>query len=1374
MTTALQRTIARSNATGKVKPTPPPKPQKTEDQWIQEYEAKLTSAKSKLDTVTKTEGVDKTKLTPLSALLREALDLRKTKKFKEAIAKLTTLEIQANKAINDKAVKQAQRSSNADRATFAKQAMVDMIINDLPKEIDFTGVRALMDTHRNAVKGEISAFAGFTDMQDVLELKDEGKRRAALQAIGTAIGSAKDREKQMNAELKKLPPVPKNATEDQKKAFRDAFALSVGMCEHIPEEFLAIWTPNFQSRIDTLCLSDDDKKTKLEQLKTQGFSDTDKQRQVSVFKGAIEAKSTKEFERVDFYFDQLISAPEPDQLKEIYKVQDELVAKARAIKDCGGNIADCEKVLAHIPKTWWPPEFVEELQAWRKTERLLARERVQEMFEKKSELLETAVGCAEFVLGTMSLFGDVRDMAAGGVSAQTGQKTSDIGGWLNDKEIAATLGQWGALGNTGWGTGKAWVEAAMKGDFSHLHATPDQIADVGAKILDSMNTVTKAVSTICKTKNFPIPKESLMATKVLPGIAIATASIDLALALKNLIQHSTRAVQTRLMSKKAEYEWALGEAEDGGAFVNALKNELTGRHVQISKDTLDVTTKSMALAGAIGEVSGMGSAAGVAIRVAGKAIEVGGKIVFTNIEWGMANTAKKLISEAQAGNPIARMQIFENCNLYAKMYIAILAREGKPLAQKFLVQRGIEEGDLDGAMALKVLREAMLSDVGQKDETQVADNWAEANAEGLLGSGVMKAGKAAVNKIAKIKDVGKNRKTAYDETWKFSGTITLTHAHWDKEVKPKAIAAGLFDESSGIGEALGKVEKAEAALAKAKPGDVAAKRIELLDALEEALGTVSGYYPMTNPHGEEGKVEEHKGTVLYLVDLSKAIRAKINDIDLGPVSDPNTDPPTRDETKGAGVSKAKQDWAAVKPANLEAADWKANFDDMAAKCNLSTKDPGIESALKAVKKAIADPNFQDTATDKQKQRDARITAQEKYNDLLSALNGFWTECGPVQKMRDHLTAMIQQTAAALKDLDGKLFGSGVTWTNTSKDKFEQAGWETAYKSAEEAGVVLKGKGSPGDVGKALKTAADKKTALDSTTDAKEKVKARKDYKVALTQVFIAANKYSSSQKTMVKEMADYVLFLINESRKRMLGCEDDQNNVGFNAPNTNLTAKDFRAAYDLAVKEGAIESADSMAKKVESSLKSYLDDNAKFGSQTDLKKKREMATKIKSELGKLQQALNEMHGNFSEHKKFGAYLAALILQANAPGRHTELDKVLNGKDPAQDFPSTPWKWEDADWQKVKKTAIDKGLLNDAPSGFGKSLTTAKKAHTEAKAEGEKAQSPKYAKKKESALSALRLVRSLADAMKGTTEQANLKKYFQDCMNEADNMIGELK
>ena len=105
--------------------------------------------------------------------------------------------------------------------------------------------------------------------------------------------------------------------------------------------------------------------------------------------------------------------------------------------------------------------------------------------------------------------------------------------------------------------------------------------------------------------------------------------------------------------------------------------------------------------------------------------------MFAGIDWGIAEQAKKFIQEAQAGNPIARMELMENSGLYAKMYIAILAKEKHKLALVFVEQRGFdEEAVMRPSVSLKILREAMLEPTPiRKDETQVADNLAVALAK---------------------------------------------------------------------------------------------------------------------------------------------------------------------------------------------------------------------------------------------------------------------------------------------------------------------------------------------------------------------------------------------------------------------------------------------------------------------------------------------------------------------------------------------------------------------------------------------------------------------------------------------------------------------
>src|SRR5207253_2738147 len=103
--------------------------------------------------------------------------------------------------------------------------------------------------------------------------------------------------------------------------------------------------------------------------------------------------------------------------------------------------------------------------------------------------------------------------------------------------------------------------------------------------------------------------------------------------------------------------------------------------MQITQTVLEEGVDAVAgMGSAIAVTAGghYGAVAAVALTVVGKTVKYGSKIVFTNINWGRARTAMAVLAEARAGNPQARVQIFEDSNLYAKMYICCLANETPP------------------------------------------------------------------------------------------------------------------------------------------------------------------------------------------------------------------------------------------------------------------------------------------------------------------------------------------------------------------------------------------------------------------------------------------------------------------------------------------------------------------------------------------------------------------------------------------------------------------------------------------------------------------------------------------------------------------------
>src|SRR5262249_4898166 len=140
-------------------------------------------------------------------------------------------------------------------------------------------------------------------------------------------------------------------------------------------------------------------------------------------------------------------------------------------------------------------------------------------------------------------------------------------------------------------------------------------------------------------------------------------------------------------------------------------------------------------------LGGVTAPVGYTMKVVGKSIEVGNKVAFSCIDWKHAKNAMKLLNEAQAGNPIARTEIFKNCHIYAKMYLCVLAREKDPIAHEFIVNRGLTEPDLSRSQALLVLSQKLMKKAEQKDDRK-STKFGEVATSDLLGESTLKIGKA--------------------------------------------------------------------------------------------------------------------------------------------------------------------------------------------------------------------------------------------------------------------------------------------------------------------------------------------------------------------------------------------------------------------------------------------------------------------------------------------------------------------------------------------------------------------------------------------------------------------------------------------------------
>ena len=173
------------------------------------------------------------------------------------------------------------------------------------------------------------------------------------------------------------------------------------------------------------------------------------------------------------------------------------------------------------------------------------------------------------------------------------------------------------------------------------------------------------------------------------------------------------------------------------------------------------------------------------------------------------------------------------------MYICVLCQEGNPLAKKFVLQRGIEEEDLDGAMSIKILRDALLQSADQKGENDIEDNWLLEN-PGTVGKGSGQGRQGDLRRRQCDQRFAQEPRHCLRPELGAKGNYRADRGGLWKEIKAGAIKAGLYDEATGIGEALGKADETIAAIKgktlqpTTKEGQAAQKL--LLEAVELGCG----------------------------------------------------------------------------------------------------------------------------------------------------------------------------------------------------------------------------------------------------------------------------------------------------------------------------------------------------------------------------------------------------------------------------------------------------------------------------------------------------------------------------------------------------------
>ena len=250
-----------------------------------------------------------------------------------------------------------QELDDAQRERSAKALVEAMefdakLIDGLPVGTNTDEIRSILSEHAAKVPDETKAFAGLSDFQSIQELAPE-KREGRLRGVASVLSAVKDRRKRLEAAIE---TAPRPWSEADVQAIGDGRRLLARISAHVPEEFLSLGD-QLQDRIATLCADTEEKEQILAREK-QGFRN-DKGEDITAslggaFKEAIEPVGMKKFERMNFFFDQFVSAPPVKELDKLGQITTKVVQKCYRIMDAGGHLDDVQALMERtgIPETW--------------------------------------------------------------------------------------------------------------------------------------------------------------------------------------------------------------------------------------------------------------------------------------------------------------------------------------------------------------------------------------------------------------------------------------------------------------------------------------------------------------------------------------------------------------------------------------------------------------------------------------------------------------------------------------------------------------------------------------------------------------------------------------------------------------------------------------------------------------------------------------------------------------------------------------------------------------------------------------------------------------------------------------------------------------
>lgn len=1174
----------------------------------------------------------------------------------------------------------------------------------------------LLDENGKAQTKESSVFKGI-DRPDALRDLPENTRDKTLKAVRDVFESIASRRTAFTEAIGAVDELNAVLNQDQTKIYQTALSTRAALDIHLPDGFTGLRPGELDRRIATLLLSDEDKKNQLDELK-KGFvcekveiGGVLVREQQDLKPGDLGKRLTDVTKKYglgrddgagDYFQRFLLSPRSSEDQKDVAEANEIIVDHCIKILDCGGTLTDVEDLMKKegIPEVLWPPRLNSKVQAWRKLQREMQVHRLDEQaeelgfttdrpplktdaFKPVKDGVDSVDGVRNFISNNFSSVSDLIDKVATNdkVSKALGSNLQKLGTSVSAlSDIAQALEGPMKLLSLGLET----EEVVKLGGFAKLQDDVDKGLQVISSLLSTVQGTIEAIDEIGPG----LGKEIM--NHVVPGLGVAVAGVDLVRTVATLIEDAKA-----LRGIKQLGDEALQNVQDSDlGLVDSLSNAGDGKKRQIGSGVVDTVTGVLNVGSHGAKFGGpVGITVSTALTVVKGVISAGKTVVLAGIDWSRSKEARETLERARGGDPLAQQLVLKQCSFYAKMYLAILAKDGDPLATKYLIKEGIRENDLKKeSISTKILADALMKSSKQVNEEEVPESLFDALTNNAIDT--------LEKKWSGLRDWRKqksgSRDNQYDETWTHSGAAEVNEAHYRK-VKDEAVIKGLRDDKTGIGAAVADAEKKLKATEgidpkkqlspTSKEGGEAKKTIQ---AARTALGTLANLInattPMTNPldktgfPSEDGKPKFHKGMMLYLEALRDAA----------------TDHRRRLENLMIETGLQNPAYTVDMSDPLSAKKWRTAWKDGVDYAALPESDAGVGKALDAL--AEAEQGFE-----KAKDGDGptRRKAVLAVNDAVIGVSRALDACANLIGYTPNLSQYMQQIreSAVLLGRRRNATISTETWTAKALtvDQVNAKSWKVLWDDAVSKGFA-DGKAGDGGVLDALTAwaKAEEVVAANAKKPA-EYLKGVKQLRTAVGRLVEAARDFTVAQSLgapqPLKGSIDAAL------RKGRLRAEElvlVVTGIKFDV-DPEKTAKGWKATLGSAVSKGAVAGGDKNAAELAKNLTAYESAAKDLEKAINAKKfndARSSAEKAKTAVQAAMETVGKLSGtaDFKENAQMSQYLKGLATDLKGRLEVDPLKSALAGTAAPENSLVQPTEYKLAGLADMLKTARQLGIV----------------------------------------------------------------------------------